>query len=671
MSTPGEASAAEMLPGLRAVVEDARAKAAATRARKAASWEPAEHDPVAHVLLDLPLAHLDQTFDYAVPEAFSDQAVPGARVRVRFGAQEVAGFVVGRSSHSEHAGGLQPLRRAVSAERVLTPEIAELCAEVAADYAGVRADVLRLAVPPRHATTERQPSRPAPPVPAPTEPRRWGRVGQQQAFFHHLAAGAAPRAVWGAAPGDDWAAMIAEAAQVAYAAGRGVVICVPDGRDVERVAGALVEHLGEGHHAVLRSDVGPAKRYAEFLAIARGARRVVVGTRSAAFAPVQDVGLVVIWDDGDSSHCEPRAPYPHTRQVLRSRAQRSGAAMLVGGFSRSVEADQWVSSGWAAVLEVPRAELRRRVRTTVTPPEDRAIATRTPLAVSEAVQASLRSGQPVLVQTPRAGYVPALACAACRLPARCRACAGPMQLTGPTQPPVCRWCALAAPGWTCPECGHQGLRAPVRGNARTAEELGRMFPGVTVRTSHGERMIDTVADEAMIVVATVGAEPVAAHGYGTVALLDTWITLSRDDMRAEEEAVRRWLGAAGLVRVGGMVVAVGDSGAPALQALVRWDPAGFAARQGAQRASAHLPPAARVATLTGSGGALSDALTVLQLPDHVDVLGPVPCGEDQRVILRVPAHLGGQLVSSLRQLQQVRSARKLDPVRVHVDPVTV
>ena len=139
------------------------------------------------------------------------------------------------------------------------------------------------------------------------------------------------------------------------------------------------------------------------------------------------------------------------------------------------------------------------------------------------------------------------------------------------------------PGWACPECGGRGLRAPVLGDARTAEEIGRALPGVTVRqSSSGERVLAEVDDQPAIVVATPGAEPVAAGGYAAVLLLDTWLLLGRADLRATEEAVRRWANAAALVRPaadGGRVLAVGDPAHPGLQALIRWDPAGLARRE--------------------------------------------------------------------------------------------
>lgn len=682
MTTTGEGHGPEgpgdMLPGLRATVADARVKAARTRARNAAAWEPAAEDPVASVLLELPLAHLDHPFDYAVPASMAQTAVPGARIKARFGGSEVAGFVLERRASSEHTGRLQPLRRAVSAEPVLSPAVAQLCSAVAERWAGTRADVVRLAVPPRHATTEKQPSAPAP-TPTSAEPTSddptsdgpisaWSEVTHAEAFLRRVAQGDAVRAVWGAAPGDDWARMVAQAVAVTVAEGRGAVVCVPDGRDVDRVSAALDSELGPGQHAVLRADSGPAARYREFLRVSRGAVRVAVGTRSAAFAPVRDPGLLVIWDDGDEMHAEPRAPYPHTREVLRLRSQLEDCALLLGGFARTVEAQEWLSTGWAHELAVDRARLRERVRVEIVPENDRAVGARVPHQAYDAMRRALAADRPVLVQTPRQGYAPALACERCRTPARCGRCTGPLELPGPTEPPTCRWCATQALGWACRECGGHGLRAPVRGNVRTAEELGRTFAGVTVRSSHGEHVVEHVDGHAQIVVATTGAEPVAEGGYGAVVVLDTWLSLAREDLRADEEALRRWSAALGLAGPGARAVVVGEPSHPALQALVRWDPGGFAQREAAERAQAHLPPAARIATLTGNPGALSDALTVLALPEHAEVLGPVPTGTEERVVLRVPAREGSLLVAALAELARVRSARKLEPVRVQVDP---
>jgi primosomal protein N' (replication factor Y) (superfamily II helicase) len=670
------------LPGLvRAEVRRAKARTARAQKKRAAEAEPAAVDPVARVLVDVPLAHLDRPFDYAVPATMADTAVPGCRVKVRFAGQDVDGYLVARAATTEHQGRLAPLRRVVSAEPVLSPEVAALTADVAARYAGSRADVLRLAVPARHATTEKQPGPPAP-APAAYDPAAaeaaWRDHEPGAAFLRHLADGGSPRAVWGAAPATDWPDLLAHAAATAYASGRGALLCVPDGKDVTRVDRALTRVLGEGHHVTLTADAGPARRYADFLAVSRGVRRFVVGTRAAAFAPVRDLGLVAIWDDGDDLHAEPRAPYPHTRETLLLRAEREQAAALVGGFARTVEAEYLLRSGWAAGLSAPRAVLRERVTVTVAGAADRdlerdvhARGARIPKQVHDTIREALRTG-PVLVQTPRTGYAASLACERCRTPARCATCAGPLALTAPTEPPSCRWCATPAPAWACPECGHRGLRAPVLGDARTAEELGRTFATTRVRTSSGDAVLAEVDARPAVVVATPGAEPVAAGGYAAVVLLDTWLLLGRTDLRTAEEALRRWSNAAALVRPGGRVIAVGDATSPALQALVRWDLPGFAARESAERVEAHLPPASRLATISGAPGAVDDAVTLLSAPPDAEVLGPVASGEEEsRVVVRVPRAQGTALSRALGDLQRLRSSRKLEAVRIQVDPPSI
>ena len=684
--------------------------------------------PVARVLVDVPLAHLDRPFDYLVPAAMHERVQSGSRVKVRFAGQDVDGFVLDRVARSEHDGPLAPLRRAVSAEPVLTPAVARLCAAVAERYAGTRSDVLRLAVPPRHAATEKaarqdpteEVDRPGEPVEPAALPRSSGVPSQATtawspyrggpALLASLAAGdaaptgAAPRAVWTALPGEQWAARLAEAAAATFAGGRGAVLCVPDSRDLAVLDEALREVLGEGRHVALSAELGPAARYAAFLAVSRGQVRVVAGTRAAAFAPVHDLGLVATWDDGDDLHAEPRAPYPHVREVLLLRAQQTGCAVLLGAHARSVEAAALLRSGWAQEVAAERPVVRERAPRVVIPgASDRdlerdpgARSARLPSAVHEVVRTALESG-PVLVQAPRAGYVPVLACERCRHPVRCTRCAGPLRLAGRDGPPSCGWCGRSGPeatggsAWACPECGHHGFRAPVVGEQRTAEELGRAFPRVPVRRSSGERVLPEVPMQPAVVVATPGAEPRVAGGYAAAVLLDTWLVLARPDLRSAEEAFRRWTNAAALVRPaaqGGRVVAVGDPAHPALQALVRWDPGGLAEREAEERVSAHLPPASRVAVVSGEREAVLATVAALDLPAGAEVLGPVavvdrsppatPRPDAQallveddpvRLVLRVPRRAGPVLSRTLREVQGLRSARKLAPVRVQVDPL--
>ena len=681
-----------LMPELVRARARAAKKQAAGRAKAPLPVDPAPELPVARVLVDVPLAHLDRPFDYLVPAKMHQGVAAGTRVKVRFAGQDVDGFVIERVERSDHEGRLMPLRRAVSPEPVLSPAVARLSELLAARYAGTRSDVLRLAVPSRHATTEKQDSVPAPAASPDTGAAEaaWSGYDGGAAFARRLADGGSPRAVWSSMPGDSWPTLLAHAAAATYASGRGSLICVPDHKDVARLDAALTEVLGAGRHVVLTADSGPAQRYRSFLAVSRGAVRIVVGTRAAAFAPVHDLGLVALWDDGDDLYAEPRAPYPHTREVLLTRAHEESAGALLGGFARTVEAEYLVRTGWAETLQPDRAALRAAApQVSITGATDKELerdpharTARLPRTAYDAIRDGLTRG-PVLLQTPRQGYATALACDTCRTPARCAVCTGPLRQTAAHQPPSCRWCAVEDRAWACGVCGGRGLRAPVLGDQRTAEEIGRAFPSVPVRTSAGDRVLATVEDRPSLVVATPGAEPVAEAGYACVVLLDTWLMLGRTDLRTVEEALRRWFAAAALAQPagrGGRVVAVGEPSEPGLQALVRWDPTGFAGRELEDRQSAHLPPASRLATLTGPEADLTSAVEALTLPPGAEVLGPVPvvmtgpvadaeAPAQLRVVIRVPRTAGAALSRTLVEMQGVRSARKLPPVRVQVDPV--
>jgi primosomal protein N' (replication factor Y) len=173
-----------------------------------------------------------------------------------------------------------------------------------------------------------------------------------------------------------------------------------------------------------------------------------------------------------------------------------------------------------------------------------------------------------------------------------------------------------------------------------------------------------------LVVATPGAEPVAEGGYGAALLLDSWALLGRADLRAGEETLRRWLNAAGLARPDGTVVVVADGALAPVQALLRWDPGWFAARELAERRELGFPPAARMASLTGTSEAVGDLFAAARLPDGAELLGPVPVlGDQERMVLRVPRGRAGDLARALHEAAAVRSARKAtQPVRVQIDP---
>jgi primosomal protein N' (replication factor Y) len=250
----------------------------------------------------------------------------------------------------------------------------------------------------------------------------------------------------------------------------------------------------------------------------------------------------------------------------------------------------------------------------------------------------------------------------------------------------------------------------VTGAGRTAEELGHAFPGTPVVVSGGAAVADTVPPAPALVVATPGAEPRADGGYAAAVLLDGWALLGRPSLRAAEEALRRWLNAAALVRPatsGGAVIVVAEAGLPVAQALIRWDPVTHADRELAEREALRFPPAVRMAAISGPDAAVAELLAAATLPREADVLGPIPLdggvagkdgqqpaagaemtagvdkgnefgggsavdgvpGRQVRVLVRVPRSASMPLAAALQAAQGVRSARKdAGTVRVQLDP---
>jgi primosomal protein N' (replication factor Y) len=244
------------------------------------------------------------------------------------------------------------------------------------------------------------------------------------------------------------------------------------------------------------------------------------------------------------------------------------------------------------------------------------------------------------------------------------------------------------------------MRSTVVGARRTAEELGRAFPGVPVHTSGAGDVLASVPARPGLVIATPGAEPVAEDGYAATLLLDAWASMDRPTLDASEEALRRWMAAAALTRGaarGGVTVLCGapmHTTLPLVEALVRWDPAWFVARELAERVELSLPPTVRMARLVGSRIAVQRAVEAAGLADSVELLGPLPwaptspaspagpaagaaTGADGdgaarkiQLLLRVPLDEGPALTAALTHMKAIRSARKeREQVGVRVDPV--
>ncbi|MFB2583912.1 primosomal protein N' family DNA-binding protein [Herbiconiux liukaitaii] len=647
---------------------------------------PHERVRVARVMLESPLPQLDRLFDYRVPPALADVAQPGVRVKVplRSAGRSARGFIIALDDHASYKGALSEIDEVVSAVPVLTPEVWALARRLADRAAGNACDIVRLAVPPRFVRVEKAfVARQAAAAAAAAAADDAGDAaavsgddasaastpaveltGYSASDAAHLAEPGARSAIAAIATVavlseevtvGHWALTVAELARAVHAAGESVIVALPDYRDQEEVEAALA-HLGVVE--VVRLDARQARpdRYAHFLTALDGRPHVVVGNRSSIYAPVSRLGQIVVWDDGDSLQSEPLAPYVHVRDAALVRQEQSGARLAFVSHSRSTEVERLVELGFLHQVAPTPRYLPRVVPTAE---QDDADAPQNAARIPSAAWAVARKGLeqgPVLVQVARPGYAPVLACTTCRAPASCTVCGGPLRVAGARERPSCSLCGAIAANWSCSHCHGTTFRFSTIGAGRTADELGRAFPGTRVIVSDGEHPVLTVDSRPALVVATRGAEPRATGGYRAVLLLDGPRMLARESLRVAEDCLRWWSNAIALSAPRATSVLVGVGGDLA-RSLATWQQEHVTASELADRRALRFPPAVRLATVTGTVDEVATCLAELRalLTEEewakMDTLGPVPEEEGTvRAIVRFDYAIGGSVARHLRAL---------------------
>ncbi|MFO7690637.1 MAG: primosomal protein N', partial [Cryobacterium sp.] len=550
-------------------------------------------------------------------------------------------------------------------------------ADIAGRPVGNVSDILRLAIPPRQVRVEKAwlaarsvPADTTPPAPTtgsgpgpagtllPPAFRGYptGRLDSGIMGAERLAVAAIPEltTLAGGRTVGRWAVTLAELGAAALAAGRSAILCVPDFRDQDQVQ-AVLDELAPPH-SVSRMDARQPnpERYRAFLACLDPEPRIILGNRSAVYAPAHRLGLIALWDDGDPLYSEPLSPYVHARDAALVRREQAGCALVLLSHSRSVEAQRLVELGWLGEVH-PAANRHPRVIPTdfQSEPDAQARAARIPSAAWQAARDALRTG-PVLVQVASPGYAPVLACQSCKKAARCTHCQGPLALTSRNAVPACRWCGALAAAWACAHCAATALRVVTLGTGRTAEELGRAFPGARVIVADGAHTVQDIGAEPALVIATRGAEPTPVGGYRAILLLDGERMLARESLRVGEDCLRWWCNAAALAAPGASVMLAGVGGALA-SALNSWHPEVFAASELHDRRQLRFPPAVRVASVTGLPVHVTAALA--DLTDRaargelagVDVLGPVPADDTRvRAVVRFSYASGAGVARSLK-----------------------
>ena len=582
---------------------------------------------------------VDRAFDYAVPDDFEQRVVPGARVRVPLGAREVEGVV---AAVEDGAGAdLKPVLEVTG--QVPAP-LLELAGWVAADYGSTLARALALVIPPR---PPRRRLAPSPYGETATAPARVSLTDAQRealaACRRALEEGAHELLLHGVT-GSGKTEVYLGAIEEVLAAGGGAIVLVPEIALTPQTASRFVARFGDTV-AVLHSGLTPARRGAEHARIGAGEARVVVGARSAVFAAVPGLRMIVIDEEHDASYKHESDPRYDARRVAARRARIEGALVVYG--SATPRPESWHGIRRRAALParvgghlpaVQVVDLRRDAGYPFTRPLLDALG-----AIEDG------GGRAILLQN-RRGAAGALHCRTCAHSWHCPRCDVALTLHGRAAL-VCHHCGHRekAPA-ACPDCGSVDLARIGAGTERVEADLVDRFPGLEVLRLDADVAATAGEPEATLArfresprALLVGTQIVAkghdVPGVTVAAVLDAETGLALPDFRAEERTFSL------LTQLAGRPGRPGDPrGRVIIQA---WDPesrpVALAARHAVEeflegelqrRRELGYPPFRRLVRLLvtapsqdvaqGAATALADAAIPALTGDAV--LGPVPIG---------------------------------------------
>lgn len=595
---------------------------------------------------------LEVAFNVPLPRTFSyrnDPAKPasvGRRVAASFGRRELVGWVVGEAATSDlPESQLKRITRVVDDEPLFGPSTAELARWMAGMYLAGPGECLAAMLPSGRREIE------APALASddlPIVDHALELSGEQRAALERITS--TPAGTWylHGLTGSGKTEVFLQAAERTIAEGRGVVYLVPEIALTGQVVEAARRRFGE-RCAVLHSRLTPSNRLSEWRRILRGEADLVIGARSAVFAPLPRLGLIVIDEEHEGSYKASNAPRYHARQVAMKRAALEGARLVMGSATPSAEA-------WSLMAEgrVEKLLLSRRLAGGALPAVEivdlRAEASPISRRLAEAVrEAHRRDGQSILFLN-RRGFSHFFRCRTCGAEMRCRHCSVALTYHKDRDALVCHWCGYrTTPPRTCPECGSLDVGWSGFGTEQIEEEAARIFPDLrigrldadtTSRKGELERVLSDFREGRLDLL--LGTQMVAKGlnfpRVKTVGVVLADTGLNMPDFRAAERVfslVVQVAGRAGRFSPDGLVIIqTFRPQHPVIRLAAALDVEGFYREELATRRELGFPPYARLIRLVfrakdrakAPAAAASFAeLLAPALPTDAEILGPAEC----------------------------------------------
>lgn len=595
----------------------------------------------AQVLADVAFMHTDHPYDYTIPERFSGELQVGMRVKVNFGGRKVLGFVIGLSDTTAHKAAGEILE-ILDVFAVVKPDVQTFCNELARRYLTARSQILNFAIPPAAKRVNQKLLAQMPEALPSLAGQSSNSVPTKSTSVLltptlHLV---------------QWS--VAKVQQLLEQNMIGIVL-LPNNAQLQEFQVALSKTLSGVRIGVMSSDLTPSQRYEQFMRVWRNEVHLVIGTRSAVFAPVSKLDFVIMLHENDDSFVEQQSGNWHVRDAALIRCKLAGATFISIGYSRSVELQQEIENG---TIQGEIIEGNRPIKTIIVPKDDAVSAQklRLPSTAFNVIRQGLASG-PVLLQVPLRGYQLNIQCARCREKATCDECGGGLEIS-PQSAAHCTRCGRSYGQFRCQWCSHTQVRSITIGAVRTAEEIGKAFPQIPVFTSGKGNVLTEVLNQPSLIIATPGAEPRVRDGlFAAIVILDPEITLQRIDLRAHEEAFRRWYNLKALADAAGVQLICTQDQHQVIRYIMDDDPTGFAKFQLQERRSAHLPPTTECYLVEGDYENVATAIQEVRDVPDVIILGPAQHKRGSYALFQT-THQDNSLNTALRAILARRSSSK-------------
>ena len=619
--------------------------------RLKAEVAPAPSGPIASVLpyarvrVDTGVFHLDQLYDYQIPEKLTALIQVGVRVQLPFGNRETEGIVVERVAQPERAGELKSITKVLSDTPVATVQSLHVIDLISQHYACNPWDLIRSAIPPRVASVDKS-------IQGVIVDS--SKSSKRTIEFQTLA------------PFIQAHNQVVQLVQENQGTGS-ILIVAPDEKDVDLIIGAL-STIGLSS-LKLTAAMPREERYRNFLEAMRRSISIVVGTRSAIFAPVNNLTTVIIHKESSLDHYEVRSPGWNTRTVALIRSEVESFKLVLTGFSPSIEVSQLIDE-----REIKYLNAKELVTVKAFTPSEGALL---PGRIFTDVKKALITG-PVLFIAPRKGYGNALLCAHCRNVAACE-CGGRLSVSAKGKAPSCVHCGNSFPAWKCTFCNRDKQYLAGRGIERAAEEISRAFPNFPVVISAGEVIKDRIEGKPALVLATPGAQPQVEGGYAAVVILEGLRFFAHTDLRTQERARELFLETSSLISPEGSVLLVIDDSHPIVSAIARWNIAPLLKRELSERAELRLPPSVFSVVLVMDqaismqiANGLKKAAAEGRIPPSSCIYGPTEISKGQvKIVIHADKKDASALTDSMHELQRRRSIAKKELFTLRVEPYSL